>query len=54
MWYLQPTGDGYFTIVSRDSGLVADLYGWATNDGAPVVQYTAGTGANQQWQLVPA
>jgi hypothetical protein len=24
------------------------------SDGAEVVQYTAGTGAHQQWQLVPA
>jgi hypothetical protein len=30
------------------------VYGWDTGDGAKVVQWTAGTGANQQWQLVPA
>jgi len=24
-WYLRPTGDGYYTIVSHDSGLVADV-----------------------------
>lgn len=40
-WYLRPTGDGYFTLVSHDSGLVADVYGWDTGDGAKVVQYTA-------------
>ena len=54
MWYLRPTGDGYYTIVARNSGLVADVYGAATNDGAQVVQWSANGGANQQWQLVPA
>ncbi|WP_308344334.1 RICIN domain-containing protein [Streptomyces sp. ISL-94] len=53
-WYLRPTGDGYFTLISHDSGLAADVYGWDTSDGAKVVQYTSGGGANQQWQLVPA
>jgi hypothetical protein len=53
-WSLQPTGDGYFTIISHDSGLAADVYGWDTSDGAKVVQWTATGGANQQWQLVPA
>ncbi|MFF8393655.1 RICIN domain-containing protein [Streptomyces sp. NPDC016172] len=53
-WHLRPDDDGYFTIVSHDSGLAADVYGWDTGDGAKVVQWTAGTGANQQWQLVPA
>jgi hypothetical protein len=54
MWYLRPTGDGYYTIVSRNSGLLADVYGAATNDGAQVVQWTANGGTNQQWQFVPA
>ncbi|MGW0763776.1 RICIN domain-containing protein, partial [Streptomyces sp. NPDC002814] len=52
MWYLRPTGDGYYTIVARNSGLVADVYGAATTDGAQVVQWSANGGANQQWQLV--
>lgn len=52
-WYLRPNGDGYFTIVSHDSGLVADDYNWDATDGAKVVQYTVGGGANQQWQLIP-
>ncbi|HWF82595.1 MAG TPA: RICIN domain-containing protein, partial [Streptosporangiaceae bacterium] len=53
-WYLKPTGDGYYTIVSHDSGLVADVYGRSTSDGAQVVQWTANGGTNQQWQLVPS
>ncbi|MDX3135767.1 hypothetical protein PV367_39590 [Streptomyces europaeiscabiei] len=32
----------------------ADVYGWDNSDDAKVVQWTAGSGANQQWQLVPA
>ena len=40
-WYLQPTSDGYFTIVSVYNGLAADDYNWNTSDGAAVAQYTA-------------
>ncbi|GAB3891230.1 hypothetical protein GCM10029964_064060 [Kibdelosporangium lantanae] len=40
--------------MSHDSGLVADVSGRATNDGAKVVQWTANGGTNQQWQFVPA
>ena len=54
MWYLRPTGDGYYTIVGRNNGLLADVYGASTTDGAQVVQWTANGGANQQWQFVPA
>jgi hypothetical protein len=54
MWYLRPTGDGYYTIVARNSGLVADVYGAATTDGAQVVQWSANGGANQQWQFIRA
>jgi hypothetical protein len=53
-WYLRPTGDGYYAIVSRENGLAADVYNWATGDDAKVVQWTTPGGANQQWQLVPA
>jgi hypothetical protein len=54
MWYLRSTGNGYYTIASHDSGLVADVYGASTSDGAQVVQWTANGGPNQQWQLSPA
>lgn len=54
MWYLRPTGDGYYTIVARNSGLAADVYGAATSDGAQVVQWTTNGGTNQQWQFVTA
>ena len=54
MWYLKPTGDGYYTIVSHNSGLLADVSGASTSDGAQVVQWTANGGTNQQWQFVLA
>src|SRR4051794_7677412 len=54
MWYLRPTGDGYYTIVGRNNGLAADVYAASTSDGAQVVQWTANGGTNQQWQFVPA
>jgi hypothetical protein len=54
LWYLRPTGDGYFTIVSYGSGLVADVYGQATNDAATVAQWPVNDGANQQWQFIPS
>jgi len=54
MWYLRPTGDGYYTIVGHDSGLAADVYAASTSDGAQVVQWTANGGTNQQWQFIPA
>ncbi|PYC64849.1 hypothetical protein C7C45_29830, partial [Micromonospora arborensis] len=53
-WYLRPTGNGYYTIVSQASGLAADVYAASTSDGAQVVQWTATGGTNQQWQFVPA
>jgi hypothetical protein len=33
---------------------VADVSGASTNDGAPVVQWSANGGTNQQWQFVSA
>ncbi|MEE1784526.1 glycoside hydrolase N-terminal domain-containing protein [Streptomyces sp. SP17BM10] len=52
--YPQPTGDGYFTIVSHDGGLMADDYGWDTTDGAKAVRYGASGGSNLPWQPIPA
>ena len=51
-WNFTPSGRA--TIVSHDSGLVADVYGAATSDGAQVVQCSGNGGANQQCQFVPA
>jgi hypothetical protein len=52
-WHLRPTSDGYFSIITHDSGLAADD-NWDASENAAIVQYTANGGNNQLWQLVPA
>jgi hypothetical protein len=42
----------YYEIVSRNSGLVLDVYGAQTNAGAKVIQWPYHSGLNQQWSLV--
>ncbi len=39
----------YCRITARGSGKVMDVVGASTADGANVIQYTCGGGANQQW-----
>ncbi|GAA4192323.1 family 43 glycosylhydrolase [Microbispora amethystogenes] len=41
-----------YVLVNRNSGKALDVYNWATNDGAPLVQYSRNDGAWQQWQFV--
>ena len=36
MWFLRPTGDGFYTIVGRANGLLADVSAASTGDGAQV------------------
>jgi pectate lyase len=42
----------YYVLVSRHSGKVMDLYNFATNDGAPIVQWSRNDGNQQQWQFL--
>ncbi|GIG90064.1 RICIN domain-containing protein [Plantactinospora endophytica] len=44
----------YYVFVSRHSGKALDLYNFATNDGAPIVQWARSDGNQQQWQFVDA
>ncbi|WP_422774037.1 RICIN domain-containing protein [Plantactinospora sp. WMMC1484] len=44
----------YYVFVSRHSGKALDLYDFATNDGAPIVQWARNDGNQQQWQFVSA
>lgn len=44
----------YYVITSRHSGKALDVYNLATNDGAPIVQWTRNDGNQQQWQFVDA
>lgn len=44
----------WYVLVNRNSGKVLDDRGFATNDGAAVVQWARHGGANQQWRFVDA
>jgi hypothetical protein len=50
-WILESfePGDGIYTIINLNSGLVADVKHAETTNGTPVQQYTYNGGANQQW-----
>ncbi|QEO15457.1 cellulase family glycosylhydrolase [Agromyces intestinalis] len=39
------------TIVNQNSGKCLDVVGGSTENGAEVIQYTCGSGANQRWTL---
>ncbi|MDX8036645.1 family 43 glycosylhydrolase [Lentzea sp. BCCO 10_0856] len=41
-----------YVLVNRNSGRALDVYNLATNDGAPIVQWSRNDGAWQQWQFV--
>lgn len=43
----------YYTIQNVNSGLLADVSGASTSDGASVVQWQSDGGTNQQWKFVP-
>jgi Ricin-type beta-trefoil lectin domain-like len=47
------TGNTYYQIVNRNSGLVMDVSGGSKIAGAQVIQWTNHSGPNQQWALVP-
>ncbi len=44
--------NAWYVLVNRHSGKAMDVYNWSTSDGARIVQWTRGDGANQQWQFV--
>lgn len=55
-WRFTPVGAGRYelvnlTPVNRASGLLADVNGASTVQGAAVVGWAANGGADQQWQL---
>jgi cytochrome c len=49
-----PVAGGVYTMVAAHSSKAADVEGQSTADGARVVQWTAGTGTNQQWRFAAA
>ncbi|MGY1452480.1 rhamnogalacturonan lyase family protein [Streptomyces sp. SS8] len=44
----------YYRLVSRHSGKAIDVFERSTDNGASVVQWTPGTGYNQQFRFVPS
>ena len=48
------SGDGYYRLLNRHSGKVVDIWGWSTEDGAEVNQFTDLNGDNQQFRLTGA
>lgn len=50
---LQPTGRGYVAINNVDASMVMDVQGGVSADGVPVIAWSWGSGANQQWLFGP-
>lgn len=50
-WQLVDRGSGYYNIKNVSSGKCLDVSGASTSDGANVVQYTCGSGYNQQFSF---
>ncbi|MFE6036775.1 glycoside hydrolase [Streptomyces sp. NPDC056452] len=48
-WIRSTTGDGRATLINRATGLLLDVTGAATSDGAPVGVHRPTTGSNQSW-----
>jgi hypothetical protein len=44
--------NAYFEVVNRHSGLVLDVTGASTTDGAQIIQWYENGTANQQWEIV--
>jgi hypothetical protein len=53
-WRLEPVGDGYFRLVSKNSGLVLDVSACSTAAGANVQQWQWLGGDCQRWRLTPS
>ncbi|GAA4836935.1 RICIN domain-containing protein [Kitasatospora terrestris] len=50
-WMLSTTGDGHATLVNKASGLLLDVTGDSTGDGATVGVWQPTTGSNQSWAV---
>lgn len=42
----------WYVLVNRDTGKALDDFGYATNDGAPLVQWSRTGAVNQQWKFI--
>ncbi len=53
-WIRSTTGDGHSTLINSASGLLLDVTGASTADGAAVGVYRPTTGGNQSWTFSTA
>ncbi|WP_240802024.1 RICIN domain-containing protein [Streptomyces sp. A1136] len=44
--------NSWYTLVNRSTGKALDGYGFATNDGAPLAQWSRSGATNQQWKFI--
>ncbi|MHA7282675.1 glycoside hydrolase [Arthrobacter sp. TMS2-4] len=51
-WVASTTGDGTYTFVNAETGLLLEVGGGSTAEGAPVTLYQANSGSNQRWTLI--
>ncbi len=51
-WYITPVEDGYYKIISVESGLSLDLFGADKANGANIGQWEYSGGDNQRWAIV--
>lgn len=49
-WQFQDQGGGYYRLVARHSGKCLDVADASTVNGARLIQWPCGTGANQRFQ----
>ncbi|WP_075765552.1 RICIN domain-containing protein [Actinoalloteichus fjordicus] len=51
-WIGSTTGDGTWTLINAEAGLLLEVSGEATHDGAEVSVWTPNSGARQRWQVI--
>ncbi|MGC9541180.1 RICIN domain-containing protein [Streptomyces sp. UG1] len=51
-WALTPTGDGYYYLTNRFSGLSLNVDAGSTADGANINQFTYDRAPEKQWQII--
>jgi alpha-L-fucosidase len=51
-WAITPTGDCYFCLTNRLSGLSLNVDGGSTADGANINQSTYRRAPEEQWQII--
>jgi hypothetical protein len=52
-WEAESTLDGYYRLMSVNSGRCLNVAGGGSADGAPAIQYTCGNAPNELWKFAP-